>query len=250
MIAAIVVALAVEGGRRGIALMPEADVLAGRLGFGIEMVTLTGHRYAADEEILGALDLANVRSLLGFDVAAARRRIERVSWVASADITRLLPDRLDIRIVERKPFAVWQRGAKELLIDDTGRELQQIGPGSIEHLPRVIGEGAAPEAATLIATIARHDELARRFLAAERVGERRWTLRLADGIVMHLPAEGPALALERLAAAGRMQRLLAEPGRIIDLRASGRIALRKAPAAEPTVARVSGIMPSAPARKE
>lgn len=250
MIAAIVVALAVEGGRRGIALMPEADVLAGRLGFGIEMVTLTGHRYAADEEILGALDLANVRSLLGFDVAAARRRIERVSWVASADITRLLPDRLDIRIVERKPFAVWQRGAKELLIDDTGRELQQIGPGSIDHLPRVIGEGAAPEAATLIATIARHDELARRFRAAERVGERRWTLRLADGIVMHLPAEGPALALERLAAAGRMQRLLAEPGRIIDLRASGRIALRKAPAAEPTVARVSGIMPSAPARKE
>ncbi|MEW5964281.1 MAG: FtsQ-type POTRA domain-containing protein [Pseudomonadota bacterium] len=250
MLGAVVVALAVEGGRRGIALVPEADVLARRLGFGIEVVTLAGHRFAADEEILGALDLANVRSLVGFDVGAARRRIERIPWVASADITRVLPDRLDIRIVERKPFAVWQRGGKEMLIDATGRTLQEIGAGSVDHLPRVIGEGAAPEAATLVATVARHDEIARRFRAAERVGERRWTLRLSDGIVMHLPADGPALALERLAAAGRMERLLAQSNRIIDMRAAGRIAVRSAPAAESGVARVSGIMPSATGRKE
>jgi cell division protein FtsQ len=250
MLGVAVVVLAVAGGRHGIALVPEADVLARRLGFGIEVVTLAGHRYASDDEILGALDLANVRSLVGFDVGAARRRIERIPWVASADITRVLPDRLDIRVAERKPFAVWQRGGKELLIDASGRTLQEIGAGSVDHLPRVIGEGAAPEAATLVATIARHDALARRFRAAERVGERRWTLRLADGIVMHLPSEGPALALERLAAAGRLERLLVPSNRIIDLRAAGRIGVRSAPADATGVARVSGIMPSATGRRE
>ena len=54
-------------------------------------------------------------------------------------------------------------------------------------LPRVAGEGAATEAAHLLAVLAAYPALAGRVDLAERVGGRRWMLRLADGGTVQLP---------------------------------------------------------------
>lgn len=238
----LLVAALNDGGRLARIGLPwsiEVDDLTRRAGVGIDQVTVAGHHYASDEDIFGALDLANVRSMLRFDSRAARQRIERIPWVATAEITRVFPGGLDIRVVERKPFALWRRGPVETLIDASGRELQQVDPGAIDHLPRVVGEGAAEEAGTLIAMVARHPALATRFQSAERVGERRWTLRLTGGIEIHLPAEGPALALELLERSGRLEQLLSNENMIIDLRGRGRVAVRPAIGGSHAVARVS-----------
>jgi cell division protein FtsQ len=64
-------------------------------------------------------------------------------------------------------------------------------------LPRVAGEGAAAEAAGLFALLAGHPALMARIDVAERVGGRRWMLRLADGGTVQLPARGEAEALVR-----------------------------------------------------
>lgn len=228
----------------------EFDDLARRAGLGIDEVTVSGHRFADDNDIYGALDLANVRSMLRFDSRAARQRIERISWIATAEITRAFPGRLDIHVTERQPFALWQRGGAEFLIDAQGRVLQRVDASSIDHLPRVVGEGAAEEAATLLTTVARHESLATRFVSAERIGERRWTLHLAGGITMHLPADGHALVLERLAQSGRLERLLADGRRTIDLRGRGRVAVRSSPAGTSDRARVSSAAGAGLARKE
>ena len=216
----------------------DLDTIARGAGLGIEEVRVSGHRHASDSDILDALDLPNVRSMARFDSEEARRRIERLPWIASAEITRVFPDRLDIRVRERRPFAIWQRGNAEILIDETGRELQRVAPGTIEHLPRVIGEGAVSETGQLLATIARHDALVARFIAAERVGERRWTLHLRDGLTMHLPPDGQALALEQLAQSGRLAWLHAQRDSILDLRAPGRVTVRRARAGKGAVAGV------------
>ncbi len=127
------------------------------------------------------IDLPKARSLLSFDSAAARERIERLPWVATASIARIFPGTLDVRVTERAPAAVWQRGGHAYLIDAEGRTLSEVQPGANPSLPRVAGEGAAAQAKALFDLVVRFPRIRERFEMAERMGERRWTLHLKDG---------------------------------------------------------------------
>jgi cell division protein FtsQ len=208
------------------ALLQEGDRIAEFAGFGLHQVSITGHRFTPDAAIFDALDLANVRSLLHLDSAAVRERIERLPWVETASITRVIPDQVSVQIVERTPFAVWQRAGRETLIDATGRVLPAAG-GSHEGLPRVAGEGALTEAAEILALVGGYPELSKRLEVAERVGERRWTLRLTGGPDVHLPAVGVPEAVARLVAAHSRSRLLDPQFVVIDMRSDETITVRR-----------------------
>ncbi len=61
---------------------------------------------------------------------------------------------------------------------------------------------------------------------AERVGERRWTLHLKDGLTVHLGADREAAAFAALSSADDLGKLLSGHDLIIDLRTRGRITVR------------------------
>ncbi|MGQ0671270.1 MAG: cell division protein FtsQ/DivIB [Hyphomicrobium sp.] len=224
--------LLTDGGRRvrsESALLPKLERLAVVVGLGIDEVVLEGHAFTADGAVYDAIDLDNSRTFLTLDTAAVRTRIERLPWVATADITRVYPGRLAIRIRERKPFAVWRRGEEEQLVDRGGRVLALLRPGSIRDLPLVIGEGANTEAAGLLSLLDRFTDLKSRLTAVERIAERRWTLHLAGDITIHLPTDRVVPALEQLASCRCLTTALTVPGTTTDLRAENRIAIRNEP---------------------
>jgi len=196
-------------------------------GLGLDQVTLIGHRYTADKDIFEAIGLKRARTMLSFDPAAAQARLAELPWVEQASLERVFPDRLEVRVTERTPMAVWHHREQSFLIDATGRRLAQVPADLMPQLPRVTGEGADSAAAGLFAVLAPFADLKARVASAERVGGRRWTLRLSGGGAIQLPPEGEAQALAQ--AAG----LLATGfGRgEIDLRAAGRAIVREAPRA-------------------
>jgi cell division protein FtsQ len=208
-------------------LIQEVDRLAELAGFGLRQVSITGHRFTPDAAIFDAFDPINVRSLLRFNSAAVRERIERLPWVATASITRVIPDQVSVQIVERTPFAVWRWADREMLIDATGHVLATAS-GPHRDLPRVAGEGAPAEAADMLALIRQYPEIWRRLDVAARVGERRWTLQLKGGPDVHLPASGQTEALARLMAAHEQVRLLEPSYRVVDMRSDERITVRLA----------------------
>lgn len=201
-------------------------------GFGIDQISVTGHRFTLDADILDALDLGTARNWRTFDSGVARNRIERLPWIATATVTRSYPGRLDVRVTERKAFGLWQHGDRATLIDATGRLLSDIRPGaeSAEKLPRFKGEGASLEAAAITAIVARHPVIASRLTLAERVAERRWTLHLDNGTSLLLPPDREAVVLDGLVSTAQLRGLMEEPRRVVDLRAPGRIAVRAKPA--------------------
>ncbi len=206
--------------------LPGADRLAVMAGFGIDQVSVTGHRFTPDADIFDALDLANSRSLVAFDTAAVRARFERLAWVRSAEISRIWPGELAVRVTERTPYAVWQRGEAEFLIDATGRVLSPIKREAGLALPRVAGEGAAAEAQAFLTLLGRYEAVAKRVVFAERVAERRWSLHLNNGTVLHLPSDREATALDTFVTSAAFGQMTSGPARIIDLRAPGRVAVR------------------------
>ena len=159
-----------------------------------------------------------------FDSRAAQDRIERLPWVERASIERVLPDRLEVRVTERSPYAVWHLGNRRFLIDKSGRVLTAVPRGAMPSLPRVAGEGAAADASRLFTLLAGHPALMARIEIAERIGGRRWMLRLADGGSVQLPARGET---EALARALRIAGARGSAAREIDVRVSARTLVRE-----------------------
>jgi cell division protein FtsQ len=193
-------------------------------GFGLSQVSLTGHRYTLDSDVFDAVGLQAAHTMLSFDSRAAQDRIERLPWVERASIERVLPDRLEVRVSERSPYAVWHLGNRSFLIDKSGRVLTAVPRGAMPSLPRVAGEGAAAEAYRLFTLLADHPALMARIEIAERIGGRRWMLRLADGGSVQLPARGET---EALARALRIAGARGSAAREIDVRVSARTLVRE-----------------------
>lgn len=199
--------------------------LAG-LGLGIDEVRISGHRHVADRDVFAAMGVGERRSLLLLDATAARARVEALAWVETARITRVLPSRLDVTIVERRPVALWRDGDRHALIDAGGRVLARVTPDAAPDLPRVVGPGAPQAVAGLLAALGLHPGIAGRITLAEHVGERRWTLVAPGGSRIHLPESGLEAALQRLADLDVAHDVVAGPARIVDLRHEGHVAVR------------------------
>lgn len=212
----------------------ELEQLASWSGFGIDQVTLRGHRFTLDSDVFEALGLDQARSVVSFDIIAARQAVEELAWVEQAAITRVYPDQLLVEISERAPYALWQRGDRYVIVDDEGRVLSGADPDTApEGLLQIAGEGAATEATALAALLSGHPEIAGSMRLAERVGGRRWRLHLDGGSRIELPATGAAAVLADLKTWKGLGKLLAAGNTVIDARSSGRIAVRNAaPATE------------------
>jgi cell division protein FtsQ len=228
--------------RSSASIMDRIERLAEVAGFGLMQVAVSGQRYTSDSDIYDALDFARARTLLSFDSGAAQKRIEGLPWVAHASIDRVFPDRLDVRITERAPFAAWHIDGSELLIDSMGRVLGPMPANLTQPLPRIAGAGASTQAAALFAMLREFPVLAQQLAVAERVGRRRWTLRLATGLVIALPAEGEPAALRRAAA---LMEAGFGAGEEIDLRVPDRVLLREVSAPVPAA---TAAVPAVPAR--
>ncbi len=208
-------------GRAGGALRQAGEVALTSAGVRLAEITIGGRTMVPEQTIINALGAEVGMPLIDFDVIEARRRVEDMPWISSAQVTRLLPDRIHVQIVEREAFAVWQNQGQFILIDRDGNQLEVLdraGAVRFGHLPFVVGPGAQRDAGRLIGVLSLYPVLGSRLVAASRVGERRWTLRLDNGMEIRLPDRNVREALSYIAELDAEHRLLARPISVIDLR--------------------------------
>ncbi len=198
-------------------------------GLTVREVRLTGRILADQSDIAAALELYTDQTIFDVDLKQARARLEDMGWIESARVSRRLPSTIEIHVVERKPFALWQVRRKLVLIDRTGETIVSTGLGRFTHLPVVVGDDAADHAAGLIDTLTMQPDLLERVDAATRVGRRRWNLRLANGVDIYLPEKGVADALRRLGSLQDEQGILDREVAVIDLRLADRLVVRMPP---------------------
>jgi hypothetical protein len=166
--------------------------------------------------------------LLGRTAVLGLRVVDiRVEGRTTTD--RRLPDTLYVRLVEKRPLALWQHDGRLQLIDDTGAVIPVPRLDRFAKLPLVVGADAASHAADLLAMLAKEPDLAARVTAAVRVGGRRWNLRLDGRIDVLLPADDAATAWAALAHLERSSAILEREVEAIDLRLPDRLVVRLLP---------------------
>ena len=202
-----------------------------RFGLVVNDVRVEGRETTDPETILTALGAGPGTPILAVSPKRAKEQLEALPWVGSAVVERRLPDTLYVRLVERKPLALWQHSGKIELIDREGAVIPVSHLDRFAKLPLVVGDNAASHAAELLDILATEPDLAARVSAAIRVGDRRWNLRIDNAIDVLLPADSPASAWAQLANLERSSAILKRDVQVVDVRLPDRLVVRVNPEA-------------------
>ena len=205
------------------------QAMTARTGFAVDQVRVSGHHEISEIDILERLDLDGWTSLVGFNADQARERISQLPWVKEASVRKVYPDTLEVRIEERQPFAIWQHGSQLTVVERNGSVIVPFGGGRHSVLPLVIGYGAADHGAGFVDKIKQFPELASRVKGYIRVAERRWDLRLENGITIKLPEKGEDEAIADVLKMDREDGLLSRDIASVDMRLADRIVVQLTP---------------------
>ncbi len=205
----------------------EMIAVSARLGLKVEEILVLGRHQTAQKDLLAAVQLVRGAPILAFDLHAARKRVEKLPWVKSATVERMLPDTVLLNIEERQPLALWQHKGVFALIDTDGEVILRTGLERYSDLLVVVGADAPENAAELLKTLATEPQLMSLVQAAIRVGGRRWNLRLKGDIDVRLPEEDTGSAWARLAEYEKTHQVLERDVQVLDLRLPDRLIVRK-----------------------
>ena len=198
----------------------------GDAGFRLKTIQVQGASTLAAADIVKAAQIYKNQPLLGLNLKELKARVEAVGWVKEARVVRLLPDTLVVAVVERRQLAVWQHAGRQMVIDDHGKPIPEADPARFSTLPLVVGEGGAEHAPEILPVIAQRPKLMGQMDALVRVDDRRWDVRMKDGSLIQLPADGVEGALMQLERLDQRSRILQLGFDRIDLRNPDVVAVR------------------------
>lgn len=202
------------------------NALANSAGFRITTVAINGRRQLSQDEVLGIGGVNGRSSLLFLDAAVVRDKLKANPWIAEATVLKLYPGQLRIDIVERSAFALWQRDGRLSVIADDGAVLEPYVSRRFLSLPLVVGKGAETRARDFLALLARYPRVNSVTKAAVFVGERRWNLRLKDGLDIRLPENEVSNALAMLSTLDKEDRLFSRDIVAVDMRLPDRLTVQ------------------------
>lgn len=203
--------------------------IAAHTGFAVSEIAVTGNRQTSEIDIVGALGLDGSTALVGLDPAAARARIVSLPWVEGASVRKIYPATLEVKLTERKPFALWQQGETLSVIEKDGAIIAPYTDTRFAALPLVVGAGAAERASAFILGMEQFPSVASRVKGYVRIADRRWDLRLDNGITVRLPERGEFAAVKRLVDMEAADGLLERDIVAVDLRFDDRVVVQLSP---------------------
>ena len=204
--------------------------VAATAGAGYTLATLEveGRKETPKQDVMLALGALKGDPILDIDLEAVRQRIVDLPWVTAAVVERRLPGTLRVTLTEAEPLALWQKKGTFYLVSRSGDVLAVQDVARFGKLPVIVGEAAPQKAGELFAMLASEPSLQPRVAAAVLVGNRRWNLRLDNGVDVKLPEETAQEAWARFAALERKHHLLDKDISVIDLRQDDKLIVRQA----------------------
>ena len=202
--------------------------LAHQAGFELHNVNVRGTKHLNELKVYQIALADRDRAMPFVDLDMVRGRLMALSWVEDARVSRQLPDTLVIDIVERKPVAVLAKPDRFVLIDATGRELENVSEERTKGKLVLSGPGAGQQVAALSGLLDAAPALRPQLKSAEWIGNRRWNLTFKTAQLLALPEgkDESAKSLVTFAQLDGRNRLLGGKAVAFDMRAGDRIYIR------------------------
>ena len=153
-------------------------------------------KHVTRADVVDALQGKLAGTFFSMDIEAVRALFETIPWVRRAEVRRLWPDRLEVRMEEHMPLARWGQPEDGRLVNSFG-EVFNIGQSDDVHDLPGNGKPELPQFSGPIGTsvdVMRNYVLFRDMLAPIQLHPRAevlsprygWQLRLSNGMTMQL----------------------------------------------------------------
>ncbi len=203
-------------------------------GFELSSLSISGISRTSRHDVLAVLDVDNGMPILAVDLKKIQERIEVLPWVREVKVSRIFPGDLQVSIIEREPYALWQMNGKVHLIDSDGMIITGRGLQEFSSLPLIVGEGAPKAIGPLVDDFKTTPVLFEKIKTAVFVSNRRWDVIFKSGIRVKLPEitnenYNSTDAWLRFARLEKEHKFLAREISVIDMRIQGRVTVRVTP---------------------
>jgi hypothetical protein len=119
-------------------------------------------------------------------------------WISRLYLHKIIPDRLNVLVIERSPFALFSSDQRSYILVDEFGERINIPEEEIlnfSHLFLVVDDNFdSEEIGRMFNRLSTYGNLARRVSTLSRRGNRRWDLRLRNNVLVKMPEEGDQTA--------------------------------------------------------
>jgi cell division protein FtsQ len=209
----------------------------------VTKMVVRGNARLSTGEVLAMVNGLRGRSILTVDLDRERARLLASSWVAAATLRRILPATVEITLVERTPIGLCRIGGRLYLVDGAGAVIDEHGPQYADlDLPIIDGLASGPRggqplvdearaalAARLLASVAPHQDLARRVSQIDvRDAHDAVVILEGDGALIHVGEERFAERLQAYLELAPTLRARVPEIDYVDLRFDERVYVRPA----------------------
>ncbi len=202
------------------------DITA-KSGFKVENILVEGRKYSDADALMAVINVRKGDPILSFDPVEAKEQIERIGWIKSAHVERRLPDTIYIRLVERRPIALWRHDGALSLVDSQGNIITSKSLENFKDLPMVSGKNAPVKTMGLMSSLDNVPKLKKELDHAELVDNRRWNLFLRDKKLIKLPEKNHSDALDHIMRRDNEDNILSQKAITeIDARYKGRLIVK------------------------
>lgn len=118
---------AYEGAQR---LLPYADRPIARISVQGDLA------YVSQEAVQRRIAPFTQGSFFSVDLRSMREELERMPWIAHAEVRRVWPDQIDVHLEEQLPIARW---GDEALLNNQGQAFAPQELNNYQHLPQLSG---------------------------------------------------------------------------------------------------------------
>jgi cell division protein FtsQ len=168
-----------------------------KFGFLINNVTVESSNLYCPTVKADIFDSYKSESIFLIPIRKIQEYIESIDCIESANISRHLPSEIKIKIINKEPIAIWQHKKNFFFINKDNSLMRIRNSKNLMDFIIVTGEQAFKHTQNLIQIISVDQDIFEKVDAAMRVGNRRWDIKLINGLVVKLPEKNPELAWKK-----------------------------------------------------
>ena len=168
-------------------------------GFKIKNVLISGTHNLSQDYLRNIINTQNHINILNVNLHTIYNKIIQNSWVEETYVERILPDTIKIKVLEKKPIAIWQNQNGNKLITINGDVISHANVNKFKNsFPIIKGEKSKENISTILKILETNKNFAKNIWSLTFINQRRWDLHFNQGLIVRLPSQNVTKAWQKI----------------------------------------------------
>ena len=168
-------------------------------GFKIKNILIIGTHNLSQDYVINIINTQNHINILNVNLHTIYNKIIQNSWVEETYVERILPDTIKIKVLEKKPIAIWQNQNGNKLITVNGDVIYHANINKFKNsFPIIKGEKSKENIPTILKILETNKNFAKNIWSLTFINQRRWDLHFNQGLIVRLPSQDVIKAWQKI----------------------------------------------------